>query len=152
PRFATLIVASPPIVQTAEIAQAFFTGIVDSSIYSPTTAVDTQAWDYAKFFHNTRAMHSKDAFVVNQRAFDALSEDLQKAVLEAAAAAETRGWEMSERRQEEALAEIRQNGLEVVEPSDQLMTELKAIGERMLDEWVEKAGAEGKALRDQLGR
>jgi TRAP-type C4-dicarboxylate transport system substrate-binding protein len=151
-RFAELLGAAPTVVQTSEISQAFFTGLVDSSIYSPTTAVDTQAWDYARFFHNTRAMHSKNAFVVNRRAFDALPEDLRRAVLEAAAIAETRGWEMSQRREQEALQEIRQHGLQVVEPSEQLMSELRRVGDRMLEEWVQKAGAEGRALRDQLRR
>ncbi|MFN4089499.1 MAG: TRAP transporter substrate-binding protein [Alphaproteobacteria bacterium] len=151
-RFAELLGAAPTVVQTAEISQAFFTGLVDSSIYSPTTGVDTQAWDYAKYFHNTRAMHSKDAFVVNQRAFDALSDDLKQAVLEAAAQAETRGWEMSQRRETEALEEIGQHGMQVVEPSEMLMTELRKVGADMLNEWVVKAGDEGKALRDAMKR
>jgi TRAP-type transport system periplasmic protein len=151
-RFAELLGAAPTVVQTSEIAQAFFAGIVDSSIYSPTTAVDTQAWDYAKFFHNTRAMHSKNAFVVRQRALDALPEELRRILAEAAAAAEARGWEMSRRREQEALEEIRHHGLQVVEPGEQLMAELRKVGERMVEEWVQKTGAEGRVLRDQLRR
>lgn len=151
-RFAELLGARPTIVQTAEVAMAFATNIVDSSIYSPTTAVDTKAWEYAKFFHNTRAMHSKDAFVVNQRTFDALPDDLKKIVLDAAAKAETRGWDVSQRREKEALDEIRKQGMQVVEPSEKLMGELREVGARMLEEWVQKTAAEGKALRDKLKR
>ncbi|MSQ89373.1 MAG: C4-dicarboxylate ABC transporter substrate-binding protein [Betaproteobacteria bacterium] len=149
-RFAELLGARPTIVQTAEVSMAFATNMVDSSIYSPTTAVDTRAWEYAKFFHNTRAMHSKDAFVVNQRAFDALADDLKKIVLDSAAKAETRGWEISQRREKEALEEIRNKGMQVVEPSEKLMGELRVVGAKMLEEWVQKTAAEGKALRDNL--
>jgi TRAP-type transport system periplasmic protein len=149
-RFAELIGAAPTIVQTAEIAQAFFTGLVDSSIYSPTTGVDTQAWDYAKVFVNAQAMHSKNAFSVNRRAFDALPADLQRAVLDAAAAAEKRGWEMSQRRQDEALAELRHRGMDVVDPNPALMAQLKDIGGKMLDEWMRRAGPDGEAIVRQL--
>lgn len=149
-RFAELLGGFPTVVQTSEISMAFFANSVDSSIYSPTTAVDTHAWEYAKFFHNTRAMHSKDVFVVNQRAFDALGDDLKKLVLDAAAKAEIRGWELSQRREKEALDEIRQKGMEVVEPSEKFMGELRQVGAKMMDEWVQKTAAEGKALRDKL--
>ncbi|MDI6753750.1 MAG: TRAP transporter substrate-binding protein [Thermodesulfobacteriota bacterium] len=149
-RFAELVGASPTIVSTPEIAQAFFTGMVDLSIYSPTTAVDTKAWDYAKFFYNTLAMHSKNAVCVSQRAFDALPDDLKKVVIEAAAAAEKRGWELSEKRQYEALKELTQHGMEVVQPSDTLMSQLKDAAGKHLEEWVKEAGAEGKAVVDRL--
>lgn len=145
-RFAELIGAQPVIIQTAEIAQAFLTGVADSSIYSPTTAVDTQAWDYAEYFHNTLAMHSKNAFVVNKAALAALNDEHRACVVKAAATAEARGWKMSEQRQDEALAELAQQDIEVVQPSDELMAQLRQIGTAMLEEWVEQAGPAGKEL------
>ena len=51
--------------------------------------------------------------VVIAGAFDALDKPLQEAVLKAAAAAEKRGWEMSERLDKEYLKELAAKGMTV---------------------------------------
>lgn len=40
--------------------------------------------------------------------------------------------------------------MEVVQPSDALMSQLKAAAAKQLEEWVKQAGAEGKAVVDRL--
>jgi TRAP-type C4-dicarboxylate transport system substrate-binding protein len=84
---------------------------------------------------------------MNKRAFDALDKATQDAVLKAAAAAEERGWKVSEEKDREYLDLLKKNGMEIVEPSPQLKEQLrKQVGEPMLKEWLEKAGPEGKAV------
>ena len=90
--------------------------------------------------------------VVNTRAFRRLDDATQAAVLEAAAAAEARGWEMSRAETEAQTAVLAENGITVVEPSEELMTGLRAIGDQMLENWKAEAGDAGAALLSAYGQ
>ncbi len=67
-------------------------------------------------------------------------------MLAAAKDAEMRGWEMSKKETAEKTAILKENGIVVVTPSDELMKGLKDIGSEMIVEWQKSAGAEGEAL------
>ena len=84
--------------------------------------------------------------IVNARAFKRLDEDQQKALMEAAAAAETRGWEMARAETAAKTATLAENGIAVAQPSEQLKADLKAIGEIMAEEWAAEAGEAGKEI------
>ena len=47
---------------------------------------------------------------------------------------------------EEKNLELAEHDMNVIQPSDTLMEELRAIGAVMLEEWVEQTGNEGRAL------
>ncbi|MEM7223961.1 MAG: TRAP transporter substrate-binding protein [Pseudomonadota bacterium] len=147
-RLAELMGALPTTVQYAEVPQAFATGLVSSMLTSGTTGVDTQSWDFVKYFYDTNAMHPKNATFVNKKSFDKLDPAVQEAVRKAAAAAEERGWQMSRQAGSAAVQELRDNNMEVVTPDDKLMGQLETIGGTMTDEWLAKAGAQGKTLID----
>ncbi|NBS45365.1 MAG: TRAP transporter substrate-binding protein DctP, partial [Acetobacteraceae bacterium] len=77
-RFAQLIGAQPTLVQAAELAQAFATGVVQAQITSAATGVDTQSWDYAKVFTPLGFSMTKNAVFVSRRALQGLSEQQQQ--------------------------------------------------------------------------
>ena len=54
-RLAVLTGMVPTQVEVPEIPQAFATGIVDAMITSPTTGVDSKAWDFVNYFYDIRA-------------------------------------------------------------------------------------------------
>ena len=147
-RLAELMGALPTTVQYAEVPQAFATGLVSAMLTSGTTGVDTQSWDFAKYFYDTNAMHPKNAVFVNKKAFDKLDPKVQEAVLEAAATAEERGWQMSRAEGTAAVQTLRDNGMSVVTPDNKLMGQLTDIGATMTEEWLAKAGADGQKLID----
>jgi TRAP-type C4-dicarboxylate transport system substrate-binding protein len=78
--------------------------------------------------------------------FEALPEDQRTAILDAAATAETRGWEMSAAETEEKIATLKENGMTVSQPTEELSAELAEIGETMTAEWLEEAGDEGQQV------
>jgi TRAP-type C4-dicarboxylate transport system substrate-binding protein len=86
--------------------------------------------------------------LVNQVAFDALAPPLQAVLLQAAAAAETRGWELSRRKNIEYQRLLKDNGMTILPAPARLKQDLQRIGTVMLDEWLQQAGAEGRALID----
>ncbi|WP_281915813.1 TRAP transporter substrate-binding protein [Caldimonas thermodepolymerans] len=146
-RIAELIGAQPVTVQAAELSQALATGVVESFMTSGATGYDSKVFEHLKYYYNFQAWLPKNAVIMNKRAFDALDKATQDAVLKAAAAAEERGWKVSEEKDREYLDLLKKNGMEIVEPSPQLKEQLrKQVGEPMLKEWLEKAGPEGKAV------
>ena len=147
-RLAQLMGAVPTTVQATEIPQAFSSGIIDSMFTSAPTAVTTKAWDYTRFVYDTQAWVPKNVVFVNERAFQALPEAVRKVVLEQAAIAEKRGWEWSQRDNDESPKELVKNGMNLAPISPTFRAELKKIGDQMLEDWLKKAGPDGKRIID----
>ncbi len=145
-RFGAIVGATPTVIQASELAQAFTTGIVDSTLTSASTGVATQAWDYAKYFVDLNAAHSKDTIMVNQAAFRALPEDIQAAVRKAAANAEVRGLEWSKKEHEETKARLEKEGMIIIKPDAAFKAELAKLGEAMAEDWEKRAGPVGAAV------
>ena len=149
-RLAMVLGAAPVNVQTPEIPQAFSTGIIDLMFTSPSTGVSSQAWDYTRYYIDTRAWIPKNMVIVNRRAFRRLPKPQQDALLAAAAAAETRGWRMAEQETRDKTRTLEDNGMTVMPPTENLQKELRAIGATLAGEWVEETGSDGRAILDAM--
>lgn len=147
-RIAELVGAQPVTVQAAEFSQALATGVVESTMTSGATGVDSKLYEHLKYYYDTQAWLPKNALIMNKKAFDALDKPAQEAVLKAAADAQTRGWAASRRVNEDTLAKLKAEGMQVVPPSSQLKADMAKVGDTMLKEWLDKAGPDGKALID----
>ncbi|MBB5695571.1 TRAP transporter substrate-binding protein [Muricoccus pecuniae] len=147
-RFATLVGANPTLVQATEVPQAFATGVINGMVTSAATGVDTQAWDYCKFFTPVNFSYTNNYVFANRRAFEALPAAQREAVMAAAKAAQARGLEMSKAAEREAQDTLAARGLQVVQPSAALKEGLSRVSATMTDEWVAKAGEDGKKLID----
>jgi TRAP-type C4-dicarboxylate transport system substrate-binding protein len=151
-RIAELVGAQPVTVQAAEFAQALATGVVESTMTSGATGVDSKLFEHLKFYYDTQAWLPKNAVIVNKAAFDALDAPTRAAVMKAAADAEARGWAASRKVNVDTLERLKTNGMQVLPPSPQLKADMAKVGETMLKEWVDRAGADGKALLDAYRR
>ena len=147
-QFANLAGAAPTQVEVPDIPQAFSTGRVEAMITSPSTGVNSKAWDFLSHYTDIQAWIPKNIIVVNKRSFRRLDEDTRNAVLEAAEAAEARGWEMSMSESQEMVKVLEENGITVSQPSDALMDGLRDIGDQMLESWKDEAGEAGQQLLD----
>ncbi len=145
-QFANLAGAAPTQVEVPDIPQAFSTGRVEAMITSPSTGVNSKAWDFLTHYTDIQAWIPKNVVVVNKRSFRRLDDATQAAVLEAAARAEARGWDMSRAETGAKVEELKANGITVITPSAELMDGLRAIGAQMLDSWKTEAGDAGAAL------
>ena len=145
-RIADLVTAQPVTVQAAELSQALATGVVEATMTSGATGMDSKLYEHLKYYYDLQAWLPKNMVVVNRKAFDALDKATQTAVTQAAAAAEARGLAASKRVDAESKAKLKANGMQVLEPAAQLKADMKKVGETMLTEWLEKSGADGQAL------
>jgi TRAP-type C4-dicarboxylate transport system substrate-binding protein len=147
-RLAELVGAQPVTIQAAELAQALATGVVESYISSGSTGYDTKTYEHVKYWYDTQAWLPKNAVIVNKKAWDALPKSEQDAVGKAAAAAETRGWKISQDKNGWYIDQLKAKGMSIEKPSPQLSADLKKAGEALLGDWLKKAGADGQKLVD----
>ena len=145
-KIAELVGAQPVTVQAAEVSQALATGVIDSYMSSGATGFDSKTYEHVKNWYDTQAWLPKNAVIANRKAFDALDKATQAAVLKAAADAETRGWKLSQEKNAWYVDQLKQKGMSILAPSEQLMADLKKVGNYMLAEWQRKAGDEGRKV------
>ena len=151
-RIGELVGAQPVTVQAAELSQALATGVVEANMTSGATGVDSKLFEHLKYYYDVQAWLPKNAVIANRKAFEALDKPTQDALLKAAAAAETRGWAESRKVNEDTLAILKKNGMEVLPGSPQLRADMKKVGETILKEWLDKSGAEGKQVLESYTR
>ena len=148
-KIAELVGAQPVTVQAAEVSQALATGVIDSYMSSGATGYDSKTYEHLKRFYDTQAWLPKNAVIVNKAAFDALDKPAQAAVLKAAADAETRGWKVSAEKTNWYTDQLKQKGMTIEKPSEQLTADMRKVGNVMLADWLRKSGPDGKKIIDQ---
>lgn len=145
-RLAELLGMVPTQVEAGDIPTAFATGRVAAMMTSPSTGVSSQAWDFTKVYVDVQAWLPKNMVIVNTAALQALPEDQRAALMQAAAAAEARGWQMSEEETAKQIATLAEHGMKVVKPSEALAAAMAEAGKTMAEEWLASAGAAGQAI------
>jgi len=147
-KIAELVGAQPVTVQASELSQALATGIVDSYMSSGATGYDSKTYEHIKNFYDTQAWLPKNAVIVNKKSFDALDKPTQQALLKAAGDAELRGWKLSQEKNGWYVEQLKQKGMNIAKPSEQLTADLRKVGNVMLVEWLRKSGDDGKKVID----
>ncbi len=145
-RLVELLGASPVTIQVPEVPQAFATGTMTAMVTSSATGASTKAWEFVKNYVTTGAWHPRNVVVVNNRAFQGLAAAQKKAITDAAAVAEKRGWELARARETNANKMLADNGMTVHAPTPAMMAALAKIGDTISGEWLKAAGADGEAI------
>lgn len=135
-------------VQAAELPQALATGVVNAFMSSGGTGYDSKVWESLKYFYDVQAWIPKNLTVVNKAAYERLDAPTKAALQKAATTAEARGWKAWEEKTNWYLAQLKANGMTVAPPSPELKAGFQKIGAQLTEEWLKKAGAEGKAVID----
>ncbi|TVT51010.1 MAG: TRAP transporter substrate-binding protein [Denitromonas halophila] len=147
-RMIELMGGQPVTVQAADLTQALATGVVSANITSSSTGYDSKSWEQLSHYYDVQAWLPKNMVFVSQKVFDGLDAATREALLKAASAAETRGWQVSEEKTAWYVDQLKKNGMQVLPPSDALRADLKKVGDTMTAEWLERAGADGKSVLD----
>jgi TRAP-type C4-dicarboxylate transport system substrate-binding protein len=145
-RIAALVGAIPTQIEVPDLPTAFATGRVDVMITSASTGVNTKAQDYLSHYIDMQAWLPRNIVFVNKSAFDKLSAAEKKAVLDAAKAAEERGWKLSVEEMSIKTNALKTAGIKVIPPSPALKAGLSKVGATITAEWEKSAGADGAAM------
>jgi TRAP-type C4-dicarboxylate transport system substrate-binding protein len=147
-RIAELAGMAPVQIEAAELSQALATGVVESFISSGATGVDSKVWEQLTHFYDVQAWLPRNVVFVNKEAWEALSDEHKAAVTECGDKAAADGLAKVKELSGGYLKTLEENGMKVAAPSETLAKELEAFGQTMTDEWLNSAGAEGKAIID----
>jgi|SRR5689334_876522 TRAP-type C4-dicarboxylate transport system substrate-binding protein len=145
-RVAELAGAVPTQIEVPDLPAAFASGRVDLMITSASSGVQSKAEQYLTHYIDTQAWVPRNMVFANKAAFDRLSAAEQKALTEAAKAAEERGWKMSIEEMTTKTKALKDAGIVVLAPSPQLASGLAKIGATVAKEWAAAAGADGDAM------
>ena len=145
-KIAELIGAQPVQIQAAELSQALATGVVESYMSSGSTGYDSKTYEHIKNWYDTQAWLPKNAVIVNLKSFNALDAATQAAVTKAASTAETRGWKISQEKNDEYKKLLTAKGMKILAPSPKLMADMQQVGGIMLNDWQKAAGPDGAAI------
>ena len=145
-RLAELTGMLPVQIEAAEISQAFATGVAESMISSGSTGYDRKVWESLTHFYEVDAWLPRNYVMVNKGVWEG-TDDATKGVIRGCAAfAEYAGNYRSKEYTGFTLNGLRAGGMTVGPANEGLVNELKEIGKTMTAEWLENAGAEGKAI------
>ncbi len=147
-RLAELTGMLPVTIEAAEISQAFATGVADSMVSSGSTGYDRKVWESLNYFYEVDAWLPRNYVFVNSDVWGGTSEANQNVIRGCAELAEYAGNWRSKEYTGFTLQGLRDGGMNVGPASDQMVGELKAIGDTMTAEWLENAGEEGQAIVD----
>lgn len=151
-KIAQSVGAQPMTIQAAELSQALATGVVDSTMTSGATGVDSKIWESLTHYHTVNAWLPKNMLIVNLKEFGRLDRETQAIVTRLAAEAERKGWERMRAFNEESISILAKNKMTIVTPTPQLMNDMRKIGEEMVADWLKQAGADGKQILDAYQR
>ena len=138
---------APTKIEAAEISQAFSTGAVESMITSPTTGKNSKIWENGvKYFYDIAAWFPKNMIIANKAAWNKLDKATQDLVMNQAAIAEEKGWELSKQGNTGDKKALADAGMEVGEVNSALKKHFEKVGATMSEEWKAKAGDRGAAV------
>lgn len=138
--------AAPVDVAMVEVNKAVAEGRMDNMITSAVTGVENRVWGPIKYYYETNAWFPKNVVFVNARAFAVLKPAVQKAVLQAASSAETRGWARSQAVMVDSTNELRLRGIKIDRVSREFDNETKRLGEKFSREWIRSVGNEANKI------
>lgn len=136
----------PVTIDVSDIPQAFSTGVVEAMTSSAQTGVTSKAWDYVNRFYVVNAWMPRNAVVVSKRELARLADGDREALFAAAAAAESRGWEMSEQADSRDIGTLTENGMTVEPVSAEFLAELREVGLNLLESWSGDADEPTRAV------
>jgi len=147
-RLAELTGMLPVSIEAAEISQAFATGVAESMVSSGATGYDRKVWESLTHFYEVDAWLPRNYIMVNKDSWGEVSESAQNVMRACAQLAEYAGTWRAKEYTGFTLNGLRDGGMTVGPAADGLVTELKAIGDTMTEEWLEAAGDAGAAIVD----
>jgi TRAP-type C4-dicarboxylate transport system substrate-binding protein len=149
-RMAELAGMLPVQVEAAELSQALATGVADSFISSGATGYDRKVWEQLTHFYEVDAWLPRNYVFVNKDIWNGLDAAKQNIIRGCADLASYAGYWRAVEYTTFTLNGLRAGGMTVQKAGDQLKSDLQKIGETMTAEWLESAGAEGKAIVDKF--
>jgi TRAP-type C4-dicarboxylate transport system substrate-binding protein len=151
-KLAELTGAVPVQIEAAELSQALATGVAESFISSGSTGWDVKVWEHLDHFYDVQAWLPRNYVFANKDALEALPDGSRKALTDCAAKAAQSGELEAQKLSAYYLEQLAAKGMKVAAPGGQLKADLQKLGQTMTEEWLAKAGENGKTIVEAYRR
>jgi len=144
---ARLLGAAPVNINFGEVYSALEKRTVDGAMTSATNAEPMKFFEVAKYLdYWYLAGAAMEWLVANQKAWDALPNDLQQVVLDALKETnlEEKEWQDAIAADERARKRLPELGMTVVDPPREEIEKARRIAQGAWDIWLQRTGADGK--------
>ncbi len=141
-RLGEILGAETVLVETPDLAAAVESGKVNAVFTSAAQGVDTKLWTKLQWFYPISAWLPRNVVMVNKKKLDELQPAQRDAVIRAAAAAEERGWALSEKNASETLKTLKDNGAKIGLIDGSVRTRLDRAGGTLVAESMKKLDPE----------
>ena len=146
-RIAELAGMVPVQIEAADLSQALATGVAKLHLVR-LDRCRFEGLGTASYFYNVQAWLPRNVVFVNKDIWDGLDDATQKVVTDCGDEAAARGLKDAEELGGRYLKTLADHGMNVGPPSDELKKQFEGFGETMTEEWLKRAGTEGKAIID----
>ena len=136
------------ILPSAEVPQAFSTGLIDAMFTSAQTGVDSQAWDHVRHFTLSIVGSATSAVAINEASFKKLDKKSQDALIEAGRLAYEHSFPSIDEANVTYMKELVKNGMTAGNANDAVMKDLIKVGKSMVTEWRKTASPEAIKILD----
>lgn len=125
----------PTSVSSAEIAQAFATGMIEAMITSPATGVSSRAWQFSQFYTPINAWIPKNMVIMNHQLYASLSPQDKDKLKAIASKFQKLAWQRAEQQTTLMTNHLQQQGMQIVPVTLQLSQALSSVGKKMAQAW-----------------
>jgi len=140
--------AVPSQMPWGEVVPSLAAGTIDGVGTSTSSGVDGKFWQFTPNFIPLNWATSLSIVTVNLDVWEQLSGDQQKAVEDVIQKLEPEFWAISAQEDKKALAVLRENKMNITEPSPELKERIAEVGRPMWDKFADAAGPQARKLLD----
>ena len=142
----------PVQIEAAELSQALATGVAEAFISSGSTGYDRKVWEHLTHYYKVNAWLPRNYVIINKGIYEGLSvsikDALHKAADETGAACSAKSSELANW----YFDQLEANGMTVTDAGPDFLQELKSIGAKLQQDWLNSVGSEGKAIVDAYNK
>ncbi|WP_136636738.1 TRAP transporter substrate-binding protein DctP [Pseudooceanicola onchidii] len=150
--FVTAAGGAPTLISGSEQYLAYQRGTVDVGMTGVSGVKSRKLWEVMDTITVTNHADIEFVVVVNTDWWNGLSEELQGQVSEAAEVAQADVRDRMSQIEADAYAAAKENGMTVVELSDEDLAAWKAVAQPVYDEYLAAAGDAGQTVLDAAGK
>lgn len=121
-----------------ELLPALASGRVQGVATSATSGVDGKFWEFLDYIYPTNHTWGSNAVTINLDKWNSLSEEDRTAIQKVATDLQPGFWDISRQSDVDSVATMTENGMELVEISDDLMAQIKEKAQGVQDEFFER--------------
>ena len=137
---------APQQMNNPDIIPALATGRLDAVMTSGSTAVAQKYWEFLNHTYNTNHLWASNAMSVNMDTWNEVSPENQTIILDLAAKMEPTFWEISEAEHAKRMEQLKENGMTVAAPSEELAKLMREATASMADEFIAANPAAGPII------